>query len=115
IDVFERLHKGRRPQQHKIVTLSRYAGAGLTIAADRAIPALGPLACSGSVDLTIHTASVPIAWDTSSETVYSSDPESDGGPQVNVSRSRVGHRFEYGDGTRFWIDTAAEHVWMSWD
>jgi hypothetical protein len=87
----------------------RHSGAGLTIVADRPIPGLGVPGSAATADLRIHVGPPATFADARYVSVY------DGvAPQLAVSRCRDGYRFEYGDGTRFWIDGAAEQIWMTW-
>jgi hypothetical protein len=96
------------------VTERHYTGAGLTIAADRQIPGLRGPGPRASVDLTIHTAQAPVLTAGPYVLVHSGGDDGSGAPLVVLSRSRHAYRFEYADGTRFWVDAAAEHVWMTW-
>jgi len=96
------------------VSEHRYSGAGLTIAADREIPGLRAPGLRAAIDLTIHTAHAPTLAAGSYVPMHSGGDGGGGASQVVVSRSRDGYRFEYIDGTRFWVDAAAEHVWMTW-
>jgi hypothetical protein len=96
------------------VTARHYGGAGLTIVADRFIPGFAA-ASARTADLTIYTGRPPLFAAAPHVAVYNSDAVGGGAPQVIVSRSRHGYRFEYEDGTSVWIDAAAERVWMTWN
>jgi hypothetical protein len=96
------------------VTERRYIGAGLTIAADREIVGLRGRRSHGVVDLTIHTAQAPVLTGGPYALLHTGGEDGSGTPQVVVSRSRDAYQFLYRDGTRFWVDAAGEHVWMTW-
>jgi hypothetical protein len=96
------------------VTERRYGGAGLTIVADRAIPGLGCADPGASADLTIYAGQVPFFGSAPHVSLDSGDRGRHGAQQVVASRNCYGYRFEYVDGTRFWIDVAGERIWMTW-
>jgi hypothetical protein len=93
-----------------------YHAAGLTMAADAAIPWF-PLARAQSrpPDLFIHVQEAP-AWAAESKyPQFVSEYHDDAGrPIVAVDRSASGVHFAYADGTCFWIDQAAAHIWTVW-
>jgi hypothetical protein len=94
------------------VTGCCHRAAGLTIAADRPICGLGAGWPDRLADVTIHTTA-PHAAPGPFVRVYS-ETEPSARPQVVVSRGPHGYRFEYADGTRFWVDPPAQQVWMTW-
>ena len=93
-----------------------YDAAGLTVAADAAIPWF-PRARphSGGPDVHVHVqARPPWAAEPASAQFISDYRDGAGRPIVSVFRSSSGAHFAYADGTRFWIGDGAARVWMTW-
>jgi hypothetical protein len=86
--------------------------AGLTIAADVAIPGLTGTIVEHPPDIDIHVATRP-DWDSQDfNPVYrSAHYDHSGIPTVSVGRSENGFHFAYADGTHVWLDTAGTHIW----
>ena len=102
-----------------------HRAAGLTIAADRALPGFVPLADSpsgGSVhgpandkDVRMHLETRPHWHGVPVVLVHrASNLDTSGQPVVTVSRSAEGFHFSYADGTRVWIDGRGTDVWCTW-
>lgn len=91
-----------------------HRAAGLTVQADRNLPWF-PLASSGlPADLAVHLESRPNWADEADVPLFISEADDSARPQVKVSQSLHGSRFEYSDGTSVWVGRAARDVWCTW-
>ena len=86
--------------------------AGLTIAADVAIPGLTRSSVERPADIDIHVESRP-RWNSRDFIPIYSSPHRDpaGVPTVAIGRSEEGFHFAYADGTHVWLDASGTEIW----
>ena len=92
-----------------------YGAAGLTLVADRGLHGLPRLSSFAHADLVVHVDASPHWASSASPIPFYTSPYRDprGTPVVHVNRTTEGFAFVYADGTRFWIDTPGQHIWMT--
>ena len=88
--------------------------AGLTIAANVAIPGLPAAVVPRSPDIRIYADSRP-AWADLPFNTFHSSPHTtrNGTPIVTVGQATAGFHFDYADGTDVWMDAAGTEIWCT--
>jgi hypothetical protein len=92
-----------------------HRAAGLSVAADRAVPGLAPAPTQGTADVTFHFGA-PAPWHVADSEPHYIAPHTDPTerPVVAVRRAQGGFHFDYADHTQVWVGSDGREVWCTW-
>lgn len=95
-----------------------YTAFGLTIASTRPLPGLGEPGGAARADVVLHTETDPWSQEESDDAhrvgVFAGSMREDPPVVVSWYPGRAMYRFQYSDGTEFWIARSGAEIWARW-